>query len=232
MQTTMWCTASVFSTATTTGDGPRVEIELERRGARVGEQALLELRVDPGARDQPRAVGGRARNEPVDPLAHVLAADHALLDQQLLERPDARCGGGLVAVRDRRMRGRGRGRSFGFLQPVLEDVDVDPVAGLGRDSRARPRAARSRQGTAAAPAARPCRRRASPGFVNDAWTRSTGRSCPSHSRACGDGPRATGPRPSPAGPRDTQRPSLASSSPAASTPFSVRIVSIEYSQRS
>ena len=101
MQTTMWCTCSVFSTATTTGDGPGVEAELERGRARVGEQALAEGRIDPRARDEPRAVGGRARHEPVDPLADVLAGDDALLDEQLLERAHARRGGRLVAVGDR-----------------------------------------------------------------------------------------------------------------------------------
>ena len=94
----------MFSSATTGGRLAGVEPELERRRARVGEQALLELVVDPGACDEPRAVGRRARDEPVDPRTHLLARDHALLDEQLLERPDARCGRRLAAVVDRVVR--------------------------------------------------------------------------------------------------------------------------------
>ena len=103
MQTTMWCTRSVFSTATRTGAGPGSRPKLGRRLAPVGEQALPERRIDPRARDEPRAVGGRARHEPVDPAPDVLAGDDALLDEQRLERADARGGRRLVAVGDRRV---------------------------------------------------------------------------------------------------------------------------------
>ena len=78
---------------------PGVDTQLQRGGARVGEQPLLELRIDPGARDQPGAVAGRARHQPVDPPAHVLGADHALVDEQLLERPRPGRGGGLARRR-------------------------------------------------------------------------------------------------------------------------------------
>jgi hypothetical protein len=40
------------------GRGTRLQAELERSGTRVGQQALLELGIDPGTRDEPRAVGG------------------------------------------------------------------------------------------------------------------------------------------------------------------------------
>ena len=80
---------------------PRVEAELESRLARVAEQPLLELGVDPCARDEPRAVGRCAGDEPVDPAPDVLVREDALLDQQLLEDACPRRRGGLVAVRDR-----------------------------------------------------------------------------------------------------------------------------------
>ena len=122
----------------------------------------------------PRAVGRRPRHEPVDPLAHVLVGDDALLDQQRLERADARGGRRLVAVGDRRVVvvvlvvAHSR-----LLEPVLEDVDEEPVVGVAARSRATRRAARSRRGTAAARGARRCRRRASRGCGTPAWTRST-----------------------------------------------------------
>ena len=68
MQTTMWCTCSVFSSATRTGAAPGSSVELECRLPRVREQALLEPGVDPGTGHEARALGGRARDEPVDPL--------------------------------------------------------------------------------------------------------------------------------------------------------------------
>ena len=37
-----------------------IQIELERSIARVAKQALLECLVDPGPRDESRAVGGRS----------------------------------------------------------------------------------------------------------------------------------------------------------------------------
>jgi hypothetical protein len=73
------------------GRRSRVKAQLERCRPRVRQQALLEGRVDPGARDELRAVGGIPRDEPVDPRADCLALDDALLDEQLLERPRAGC---------------------------------------------------------------------------------------------------------------------------------------------
>ena len=69
---------------------------------RVGQQALPEPGVDPGARDEPGAVRGRPRDEPVDALPHLLAIDDALLDEELLERPDPR-GSRRLAVADDRI---------------------------------------------------------------------------------------------------------------------------------
>ena len=84
----------MFSRATTTGAGPGSRPSSSAVDARVGEQTLLERGIHPGAGDEPSAVGGRAGDEPVDPLAHVLPLDDALLDEQLLERPNARSGPG------------------------------------------------------------------------------------------------------------------------------------------
>ena len=58
--------------------------------------------------------------------------DDALLDQQRLERADARGGRRLVAVGDRRVVVVVvvRGRSLRLLEPVLEDVDEEPVVGV------------------------------------------------------------------------------------------------------
>src|SRR5690242_2321756 len=82
----------------------RVEAELERCGARVVEQARLELCIHPRSRDEPRAIRGSARDQPVDHLTHVAAAQNTLLDEELLEcsRPLGR--GRLVTALDRLMR--------------------------------------------------------------------------------------------------------------------------------
>ena len=66
---------------------PCIEAEVDRRSASVLEQAVLESRVDPRARNEARSVGRRARNEPVDVPANVLPLNDALLDEELLERP-------------------------------------------------------------------------------------------------------------------------------------------------
>jgi hypothetical protein len=55
-------------------------------------------------RHEPCPVGRRAGHEPVDHLAYILAADHALVDQQLFESSRPRGRRWLVTVRDRRMR--------------------------------------------------------------------------------------------------------------------------------
>src|SRR5919204_113241 len=52
------------------------------------------------ARDQPRAVGGRPGNEPVDLFADILALDHAFRDEQLFQRSCTRGGRRLAVVRD------------------------------------------------------------------------------------------------------------------------------------
>src|SRR5207248_710725 len=83
------------------GRRPGVEAELQRGGAGIREQPDLELRIDPGPRDEPGSVGRRPGDQPVDPPADVLAGDDPLLDEQLLERRGPCGGGGLVAVRDR-----------------------------------------------------------------------------------------------------------------------------------
>ena len=83
---------SVFSSATTTGDGPGSSPSSSAAARASARRRCLKLRVDPGARDEPCTVGRRARDEPVDARAHVLARDHALLDEQLLERANARRG--------------------------------------------------------------------------------------------------------------------------------------------
>jgi hypothetical protein len=83
---------------------PGIETELQRRRTRVREQTLLELRIDPGARDKARTVGRRTGHKPIDPPAHVLATDHTLLDEQLLERPNPGGGRRLLAVRNRLVR--------------------------------------------------------------------------------------------------------------------------------
>ena len=87
-------------------DGRRagVEVQLEGRLAGIGEEPLPECVVDPGSRDQSRPVGGRARDEPVDPPAKLLVRDDALLDQERLQRSDACSCRWLTGGRDRVVR--------------------------------------------------------------------------------------------------------------------------------
>jgi hypothetical protein len=68
----------------------RVEADLERCLPGIGEQSRLELRIDPGPGDEPRAVRRVTRHEPIDPLAELLAGDDSLVDQPIGERADAR----------------------------------------------------------------------------------------------------------------------------------------------
>ena len=103
MQTTRWCTSLGVLEGDDDRRWPRIETELERRRARIREQALLELRIHPRAGNEPCPVGGRTGDEPVDPLAHLGPIDDALLDQQLLERPRTRGRLRLGAVGDRRV---------------------------------------------------------------------------------------------------------------------------------
>jgi hypothetical protein len=77
----------------------RIEIELERRFARVREQAPLEVVVDPRTRDEPGAVGRGARDEPVHALPELLACDDPSLDEEVGQRADA---SGRRRVRGRR----------------------------------------------------------------------------------------------------------------------------------
>jgi hypothetical protein len=79
---------------------PGVQAELECRLAGIREQTLLELCVEPSASNEPRAVGGSARHEPVDPLAEVLAGDDSLVDEPIRERTHAHGDGRLF---DRRV---------------------------------------------------------------------------------------------------------------------------------
>src|SRR6201989_2912642 len=81
----------------------RVEAELERRRTRVRQQPPLELRIDPRTRNEPRAIGRRARHEPVDGGAGLLRSQRALLDQQLLERTGAHGRRAFLAVGNRRV---------------------------------------------------------------------------------------------------------------------------------
>ncbi len=63
-----------------------VVAEFLDRGGAVGEQALLVGGIGPGAGDDLRAHRGRDRVAKLDRLADVLGGEHALLDQELLER--------------------------------------------------------------------------------------------------------------------------------------------------
>ena len=56
MQTTTLCTSGVFSTTTIVSALEAAVAELGDRGRPVGEQALAVFRVDPGPRDDARAV--------------------------------------------------------------------------------------------------------------------------------------------------------------------------------
>ena len=82
---------------------PRVQPEVERRGASVLEQALLEAGVNPSAGNETGSVRRRAGDEPVDVPANVLPLNDALLDEELFECPRPRRGRPLVA-RDRLVR--------------------------------------------------------------------------------------------------------------------------------
>src|SRR6476619_1000924 len=79
--------------------GAGIEADLARRHAGVGEQAPLEIWIGPGTRHETRAVSRRAGDEPVDAPTDVFALEHALLDEEVLERSNARCGRGLTCGR-------------------------------------------------------------------------------------------------------------------------------------
>ena len=72
----------------------RVDAELGGGSFRVGEQARLVGRVDPGARDDASTVGRRAGDKPVDAADDRLARQDALLDQELLDGAGAQRSGG------------------------------------------------------------------------------------------------------------------------------------------
>ena len=112
MQTTRLWRSGVFSTTTMCSPWPPVVAELGDRCGRVGQQALLEFRIDPGVRHDPRAV---ARADlvlvGVDHRVERGRIDEPLLDEQRFERHDPQ--------------GRIRGQ---FLVVVLHSILRDPVA--------------------------------------------------------------------------------------------------------
>ena len=173
MQTTMWCTRSVFSTATRTGAGP-VDAELARGGARRRRAGAPVRRVDPARATTPRPVGRRPRHEPSIPSR---TSSWAMTPSRPAA-PRARGRARRPAARRRRRSARGRGRGRGRVAHAPPGASARrrrPTAGRrrGRGSRATCRAGRSPRGTAAARAARRRRRRASRGCGRPAWTRST-----------------------------------------------------------
>ena len=119
--------------------------------------ALLEGRIDPRAGDEPRAVGGRARHEPVDPCAHLLVRETPFSTSRSSSArtraaPPARRRG-----RSDRAGDRGRGRSRASSQCSNRSAKTrSRLAG----SRATRSVSRTRRGRAAAGvpiiAVRPC----------------------------------------------------------------------------
>jgi hypothetical protein len=72
-------------------DQPGVVVEADAQflagGAAIGEQALPEGGIDPGACDHPGAQRGGARIDHIDLVADFLRPDQLLLDQKLADRP-------------------------------------------------------------------------------------------------------------------------------------------------
>ena len=230
MQTTRWCTSLGVLERDDDRRLPRIETELERRCARVGEQAPLELGIHPRAGDEPCPVGGRTGDEPVDPLAHLGPVDDALLDQQLLERPRTRSRLRLGAVGDRRV--------VVVVLVVVSWSLIRPPASARRDrctpgpSRCRDR----RAGVALRKADQVERLLRQPVLAVGSRLRVRERPVRAHDLAgpalgVGGRPVMTvvrpGRDPHPLADGVPHAPSLASISPSASTPFSVRISSIE-----
>ena len=64
-------------------DAAGVDAELERGGVHVGEQARAEAGIDPGAGDEPGAVGGAAAVDELQRPAQLVGREHALGLQQV-----------------------------------------------------------------------------------------------------------------------------------------------------
>ena len=117
--------ASVFSSAEgRRATGRRRGRARRRRRARILDEPPLELGVEPGARDEPRAVRRRARDEPVDRAGGVAARSRTPFSTRSSSSARARAAASGSLPFPIGSCGRGRGRGSRLLQPVLEDVGV------------------------------------------------------------------------------------------------------------
>ena len=81
MHTTMWRTFSVFSKTTNSLIAVASIADLGAGRFRIGDQTRFERGVDPGARDDLRAVGRCARFLILDLALNILFSDHTFLNQ-------------------------------------------------------------------------------------------------------------------------------------------------------
>ena len=86
MQTTTLWTRSVFSTTRTVGLCSSSKPSLGQHARRIFHQPGLEIRIRPGAGDEPRAVRRRQAVHVLDPALDGFGGEDAFLHQQFAER--------------------------------------------------------------------------------------------------------------------------------------------------
>ena len=99
-------------------DGAGVDIELGRRPVDVGHEPALERLVEPGAGDQPGALGRRDGVDPLQGAAHVFGREHLPFDQQLDDRFRHHLVAGEGGVLEVRLEGVGVGMVAHFCSPA------------------------------------------------------------------------------------------------------------------